>query len=50
MKMKEEQTDKDIPIKGNDSEFGGILSVSSMRKNVIESSVVTPMETFSPGE
>lgn len=39
-----------IPINGSDSEFGGILSVTSMRKTVIERRVVTPMETFSPKE
>jgi len=37
-----------IPINGNESEFGGILSATSMRKTVIERRVVTPIETFSP--
>ena len=39
-----------IPINGNESEFGGILSETSMRKTVIESRVVTPIETFSPNK
>jgi len=37
-----------IPINGKFSEFGGILSVTSIRKTVIERRVVTPIETFSP--
>ena len=37
-----------IPINGKDSELGGMLSVTSMRNTVIERSVVTPMDTFSP--
>jgi hypothetical protein len=37
-----------IPINGKFSELGGILSVTSIRKTVIERRVVTPIETFSP--
>jgi hypothetical protein len=37
-----------IPINGNDSELGGMLSVTSIRNTVIERRVVTPIETFSP--
>ena len=39
-----------IPIKGKDSEFGGMLSVTSMRNTVIERRVVTPIDTFSPND
>lgn len=37
-----------LPINGRHSEFGGILSATSIKKTVIERSVVTPIETFSP--
>lgn len=37
-----------VPINGKDSEFGGILSVTSIRNTVIERRVVTPIDTFSP--
>jgi hypothetical protein len=37
-----------IPINGNESEFGGILSATSIRKTVMERRVVTQIETFSP--
>ncbi len=39
-----------IPINGKESELGGMLSVTNIRKTVIERRVVTPMETFSPNE
>ena len=35
-------------MSGRSSEVGGILSVTIMRKTVMESSVVMPMEIFSP--
>ena len=38
----------DLLIKGNESEFGGMLSVTNIRKTIIDRRVVTPMDTFSP--
>ncbi len=46
--LKKKQMKKNLPINGKESEFGGILSATSMRKTVIERRVVTPIETFSP--
>jgi hypothetical protein len=46
--LKKKQMKKNLPINGKESEFGGILSATSIRKTVIERRVVTPIETFSP--
>ncbi len=50
MKHNREKKMRNLPINGKESEFGGILSATSMRKTVMERSVVTPIETFSPDQ
>ena len=38
-----------LPTSGRTSDVGGMFSATSIRKTVIDSSVVMPIDTFSPG-